>query len=226
MHSSLSANANIPVLGASNPNPSASEKNMTKQVKDNYFVLKEIPGKFKTLKAVVNGREVYIRPGRLEVFLDPSNRDENSFLVFEGANTKISPEGLNIISESKEEITHAAMASALNETMLNVTIFEKVIYRNLYEGVDLELTISELGVRFKLITNDRKKAVSDFKLNVLAASKMDSRRNSISISHLTKNSGLEIISEDNDLKINNSNIIQFSPNSDSIENLTFDIILK
>ena len=227
LHSPLLASANISEVDTSSSYPTSSfERTLTTQENDNCFILEEVPGKFKILKAVVNGKDIYIRPGLLEVFLDPSNRDESSYLLFQGANTNISPEGVNQISKSKKEISHAAMARVLGETMLDQTVFEKVVYRDLYEGVDLELSIGKLGIRFKLITKDVKKAVSDFEIKVMAKANMNSRRNSISISHPTKNNGLEIISEDDSLKINNSNNIQFSPNSDSIENLTFDIILK
>jgi len=193
---------------------------------ENYFILEEIPGKYKVLKAVVNGKEIIMRPGRLEMFLNSTNTEESSFLIFDGSNVNAEPIGVNRISESKKEISNPAMADALNEKHIIVTVFEKVVYKDLYTGIDLELSIGENGVQSTLISSNKRQASEAFKMRLVSSAAQKNMGKSIHLGHAASQNSIEITSSQNDLKINNHNNIQFSANSNSIENLTFDIILK
>jgi len=192
----------------------------------NYFVLEEIPGKYKLFKAVVNGKEIILRPGRIEMFLNPSLSEESSYLIFDGSNENIHPVGIQAISESQEEISNLAMAEVLNEKYITKTIFDKVVYKGLYSGLDLELTMGKNGVKATLIATENQSVATDLKMRLISADKLESSGKSIHLGKSNQQNTVEIISKYNDCKITNSNNILISPNADSIENLTFDIILK
>ena len=203
-----------------------NEFSMPEVASMNYFVLEEIPGKYKILKAVVNGREIIMRPGRIEMFLNSANLEESSYLIFNGCDNSVDPLGINKISETQKEIPNPAMAEALNEKYFTATIYEKVIYKNLYNGLDLELSIGKDGVKSTLITSNKKQASVDFNMSVVSSSTHVKKGKSIQLGNTGAQRSIEIISNQSELKINNQNNIQFSADSGSIENLTFDIILK
>jgi len=109
----------------------------TPATSENYFVQEEIPGKYKMIKAVIDGDEIILRPDRIELLFKRSQIEESSYLLFEDANKNSQPVGINIIEESMKPILNKAMAEVLDATSMKVTKFEKVKYSNLYQGVDL-----------------------------------------------------------------------------------------
>jgi len=190
-----------------------------------YFVQEEVPGKFKMLKAIFEGEEVILRPDRIELLLRKSKMQESSFLLFENSNANVQPMGINQIDVSTKPILNKAMAEVLNASSMQVTRFEKVKYSNLYDGVDLLLTVGAKGINAELISDSAVDASNKFKMSVLADTKVVRDKNSLNFNHNRSTSKMMIKSNKN-LNINNSNKLEFSEINNSPGNLNFEIILK
>jgi len=190
-----------------------------------YFVQEEIPGKFKMLKAVFEGEEIILRPDRIELLFRESLKQESSFLLFDNSNTNVQIMGVNQIDVSTQPIPNKAMADVLKASSMQVTRFEKAKYSNLYNGVDLLLTIGTSGIEAEVISESPVNATNNFKMSVLAESNVVKEGKKLNFNHNRSNSKMMIKSNKN-LNINNSNKLEFSENNDSPGNLNFEIILK
>ena len=112
-----------------------------------------VEGKFNHLKATNGNVEVIFRNDRLEIFESSpsSNEEKQSFLFFDNAN-KVSPEPLNMVKHSVMPITNSSMAEVLGVSEMNVDNYEKVIYRNIYNGADLVIAIEDKDIKFTFET--------------------------------------------------------------------------
>jgi hypothetical protein len=191
---------------------------------ENYFLQEEISGKYKMIKAVIGGDEIILRPDRIELLFKKSQTEESSYLLFENANKNSQPVGINVIEESVEPIANKAMAEVLGVSSMKVTKFKKVKYPDLYQGVDLILTIGNDGINADVVAIDKTNA-SKFKMTVLANTDVLDKGGDLNFKHKTNKSNMIIRSKNKNLNFN-SNKVQFSESTNSPENLNFDIILN
>ena len=196
----------------------------TPATSQNYFVQEEISGKYKMIKAVIDGDEIILRPDRIELLFKKSKIEESSYLLFEDADANSLPVGINVIEESMKPIMNKAMAEVLGASSMKVTKFEKVKYSGLYQGVDLVLTIGADGINANVVAVDKFNA-SKFKMSVLANSVVSNNGGDLNFKHKTNKSNMTIKSKNKNLNFK-SNKVQFSETTNSPENLNFDIILN
>jgi len=218
---SSSFTANFSVNEASNPSHLDSNESAA-----SYFIQEEIPGKFKMLKAVIDGDEIILREDRIELLFNVAGVQEHSFLLFDDANKNAEIVGINALSETTKPIPNKAMASVLKATSMKVTKYEKVRYTNLYDGVDLELSITKGGIHAELVTLNKKSASSNFKMSVLATSEVSQNKSETTIKNAKSSSSMKVLSKNKNLIFNNLNKLQFSESTNAPENLNFDIILN
>ena len=196
----------------------------TPTTSENYFVQEEISGKYKMIKAVIGGDEIILRPDRIELLFKKSQIEESSYLLFENARKNSQPIGINLIEESMEPIANKAMAEVLGATSMKVTKFKKVKYPDLYQGVDLILTIGAEGLNADIVAENKVNA-SKFKMSVLANTDVLNIGGDLNFKHKKTTSNMIIRSKNKNLNFN-SNKVQFSEPTNSPENLNFDIILN
>ena len=211
-------------LGVAFCNSSESSLAITTVMDNPYFVLEEIPGKFRMIKAVFSDYELILRPNMLE-YLTTDSEGEFIHLEFEECNQNIQPDGVNLISSKKMPIKNKAMAEVLKATTMDVSIYEKVVYKNIYNHLDLELSFNhEGGIHAELIEN-KKGAASKFNLNPrVASSECNTSQNTISFAK--SNKSLKIKSDNNQIDFVEKKGFKMKSLQQDSQKLSFDINIK
>ena len=103
---------------------------------------------YSVYKAEANNKEVIFRADRIEI-LDMSKVDEKrTFLKFKNLQpSKIRLEGE--IRTYKSKLENEGMAQVLGLSELSITEYERLVYENVYEDIDLVVTIIDGDVDFK-----------------------------------------------------------------------------
>jgi len=122
------------------------------QTHSNYFVQEVVEGKYSQIKAVQNSTEVILRPDRIEIF-NSETEDRSSYFIYESSNA-VAPQGRGLIVSSTEKISNADMAEVLGQEYMKVHKYGSVVYQNLYDGADLEVSYTQKGqLQFKLVNH-------------------------------------------------------------------------
>ena len=123
------------------------------QSNSSFFVHEVVESKFSMIKAVSNNSEVIFRPDRLQIFKD-GTLQTSEYLVYDSAN-KVTPQGRDLLSSSVEKIPNPDMAEVLGEEYMTVKKYATVVYQDLYDGADLEVSFDKNGeLVFDLINHE------------------------------------------------------------------------
>ncbi len=118
---------------------------------DDTFTQESITGKYQIVKADLDDVQIIFRNDRIEIFekLSPVN-ETRTFLLFDGC-TPVEPELTEMVMQSEEQITNRGMAEMLNASNMMVKKFKKLVYKNLYPGTELHVSVDNGKVRFDLL---------------------------------------------------------------------------
>lgn len=189
-----------------------------------YFVMEEIPGKFRMVKAVFSDHELILRPDMLE-YLDTDVRNELTHLVFEKCNKNIRPDGVNMISNEKVPIKNKAMAEVLEATTMEVTRYERVIYRNIYDNLDLEISFNAEGGIHADLKEKVKGAASKFNMKPrYTPAEYNGSQESISLPKSKKS--LKIKSNNDKINFAQGKGFKLKNPEQHSDDLSFDITIK
>jgi|GEM_PF-4083820 len=178
-----------------------------------------VEGKFNHLKAQYGNIEVIFRNDRLEIFEStPSGSEEKqSFLLFDNANI-VEPKPIGLIEHKILPIENEGMATVLGVKEMNVDAYEKVVYKDLYKGADLVITVSEKQISF-VLDNKTNQSSIPFGLSTWGNGEMTLLNDIIS---LVNHNNVEISSADKQLKVE-GRALNFNSNKSKSTDISFTL---
>ncbi len=201
-----------------------SELSSTSGDSDDYskfFIHEVVDGKYGLIKNVQNGVEVILRPDRIEIFKSANPHtgahEVSTYLLFSDVNT-VEPIGQDLVESSKVRVLDRyddATVQYLKSEYLKVNKYDSVIYPNLYDGVDMEVSLNKKGeVIFSLIPKNGSVDIP-FGLKVWDSNATAATNGVIS-------NGVKVTSDSSDLSIKNEKI-SFKSNTRSQAGYSFKL---
>jgi len=131
------------------------------QTNSNYFVHEVIAGEYDLIKTVQDDTEIILRPDRIEILKKADaltgRHEVSTFLLFGNVN-KVQPQGRELIQTSKERVSaiyNDVAAEYLKAEFIDVHKYTSIVYLNLYDGADLEVSLDNKGeLVFNLIAHE------------------------------------------------------------------------
>jgi hypothetical protein len=178
-----------------------------------------VDGKFNHLKARYGNVEVIFRNDRLEIFESSTtgNEEKQSFLFFDNAN-KIQPTPVGLIEHTVKPIPNSNMAAVLGVKDMNVDFYEKIIYKDLYKGADLVITVSDKQISF-VLENKTNQTSIPFGLKTWGDNEMVQLNDIIT---LANHNNVQISSVDKQLAIDGRDL-NFSVNKSKSTDISFTL---
>lgn len=176
-----------------------------------------VEGKFNHLKAQNGNVEVIFRNDRLEIFESKDNEEKQSFLFFDNAN-KVEPTPVGMLTQTVRPIPNSGMAAVLGTKDMNVDTYEKVIYKDLYKGADLVITVLDKQINFVLENKSNQTSIP-FGLSTWGSDEMTLLNDIITF---VNHNNVEISSTEKELEVD-GRAMNFSNNKSASSDISFTL---
>jgi len=126
-----------------------------------YFIHEIVGDEYSLIKNVQMDKEIILRSDRIEILkkanLAKGAHEVSTYLLFSDMNN-VQPKGQDLVRSSKEKVNSIygeAAVQHLQSDLIDMNIYNTVIYPNFYDGVDLEVSFDRAGeMVFKLLSRE------------------------------------------------------------------------
>lgn len=207
-----------------NPNNSF-QSDFTQVVEEQspHFVVESVGEKHKILKAHFGEKTLIFRKERIELY-EGSLDDNFNYFIFKNSPNRELPLGSKLISQEYVDIENASMANVLGTTKKLVSTYQELIYKNIYEGVDLVASIHENGVRLRAKATDDSK-LQKFNLELFGFDVKNLKsKNELALN--SRSNALQFRTEEGASLSYANNEVSFNYQKTNTQDITLDISFK
>ncbi|NNE14422.1 MAG: hypothetical protein HKN51_05565 [Saprospiraceae bacterium] len=184
------------------------------------LVHESVDNKFSQMKAKSGNIEVIFRKDRLEIFEKTPNgiEEKQSFLFFNDSN-KVEPKAIGLLTSGTKQIPNENMAAVLGADEMNVSTYKKIVYENLYNGANLEISVVNRAIQFSIVS---KSNVSDIPFSLSSWNDSDMIKLD-DIIKLVNHESFEIYSNNTFLAVDGKDLNFAQTNKSASQNITFTL---